>query len=271
MRQSPETEDGDTMKILIAGEEPALSLFLKRGLEMDGYEVHCLDAAAAPLEAIPQAIIEGVASQSPDLLIMDLPSGTELPSGIDLSSGTGVPSCGHMPFQTDFEHIIARVRSIDEGLPILVLSASQEADSRFRCLDRGADDCMIKPLSLKELRARCRVLLRRPHGPHVVLRWDGVELDRVSHRVQHEGRPVVLTRKEYAVLEYLMIHRGSCVSRVALLARVWSDGNRAGSNIVDVYINYLRRKLVKTDQPSMIRTVRGLGYRLGEGKSNRLV
>ena len=127
---------------------------------------------------------------------------------------------------------------------MLVLTARQEVDTRVRCLDRGADDLMTKPFSLHELRARCRALLRRKREARLQLRAGDLELDRLDHTARGGLRfRSSLTNKEFALLEHLMLNRGQCVSRVELLESVWNLEPAQTTNIVDVYINYLRRKL----------------------------
>jgi len=141
-----------------------------------------------------------------------------------------------------------------------VLTARQEVDTRVRCLDRGADDLMTKPFSLHELRARCRALLRRKRETRLQLRAGDLELDRLEHMARRGGRTIELTNKEYALLEHLVMHRGQCVTRVELLDSVWDLEPTQTTNIVDVYVNYLRRKLADPAPGRLICTVRGRGY-----------
>ena len=119
---------------------------------------------------------------------------------------------------------------------------------------------MIKPFSLEELRARCRALIRRRPESNLVLRHSGLEMNRINHTVLRDGEAIALTNKEFALLEFLLLHRGSCVSRVTLLDRVWKAEAQMGTNVVDVYVNYLRRKLHDSPPDSIIQTVRGRGY-----------
>jgi DNA-binding response OmpR family regulator len=141
-----------------------------------------------------------------------------------------------------------------------VLTARQEVETRVRCLDRGADDFMTKPFSLHELRARCRALLRRKREARLLLRIGDLELDRMEHSARRAGEPVSLTNKEFALLEHLVLNRGQCVSRIELLDSVWNMEPTQTTNIVDVYVNYLRRKLKDPPPGRLIRTVRGQGY-----------
>jgi DNA-binding response OmpR family regulator len=217
------------MRLLIAEDDKALGLFLSRGLEADGHRVRlAYDGSAA---------VEAFRNELPDLTILDL----------------------NMPIK-DGEQVLEEVRALDADLPVLVLTARQEVDTRVRCLDRGADDLMIKPFSLHELRARCRALLRRKREARLLLRASDLEVDRLDHSARRAGEPIILTNKEFALLEHLMLNRGQCVSRVDLLDAVWNMEPTQTTNIVDVYVNYLRRKLKDPPPGQLIRTVRGQGY-----------
>jgi DNA-binding response OmpR family regulator len=217
------------MRLLIAEDDKALGLFLSRGLEADGYRIHLVHDGAEAVEVFRREL--------PDLTILDL----------------------NMPIK-DGEQVLVEIRALDLDLPVLVLTGRQEVDTRVRCLDRGADDLMIKPFSLHELRARCRALLRRKREARLLLRAGDLELDRLDHTVRRGLLPIVLTNKEFALLEHLMLNRGQCVSRVELLESVWNLEPAQTTNIVDVYINYLRRKLKDPPPGQLIRTVRGQGY-----------
>lgn len=217
------------MRILIAEDDKALGLFLSRGLEADGHRVRLAHDGGRAVEAFRQDL--------PDLTILDL----------------------NMPVK-DGEQVLDEVRLVDADLPVLVLTARQEVDTRVRCLDHGADDLMIKPFSLHELRARCRVLLRRKREAKLVLRAGDLEVDRMEHSAKRGGRSIELTNKEFALLEHLLMNRGQNVTRVELLESVWNFEPTQTTNIVDVYINYLRRKLKDPAPGRIIRTVRGQGY-----------
>lgn len=219
------------MRLLVAENDRALGLFLSRGLEAEGHEVHCVGDGESALAAFQQEL--------PDLTILDL----------------GLP-------RKDGEEVLREARAVNDELPILVLTARHEMETRIRCLDSGADDCMLKPFSLLELRARCRALLRRPRATGLSLRCGALELNRVERTAAHRGEAVTLTNKEFALLEHLMLHRGRCVSRTALLEQVWKMEPSTDTNVVDVYINYLRRKLKDDPKDSLIQTVRGRGYSL---------
>jgi DNA-binding response OmpR family regulator len=230
------------MRLLIAEDDRALGMFLARGLEQDGHEIIMATDGEMAMEAARNDI--------PEMAVLDL----------------------NLP-RRDGTEVLEFLRSLTDDLPILILSARQEPETRLRCLEMGADDFMQKPFSFVELRARCRALLRR-RTPGLVLRQGDLELRRVERTVARNGEPVALTGKEFALLEYLMLHRGRTVSRATLLQEVWNMNAEASTNVVDVYINYLRRKLHDTPEPRsgdvgerqaetaapLIRTVRGVGY-----------
>ena len=217
------------MRLLIAEDDKALGMFLSRGLEAEGHRVRLVLDGGAALEAFREDL--------PDLTILDL----------------------NLPVK-DGEQVLEALRALDPELPVLVLTGRQEVDTRVRCLDRGADDLMLKPFSLHELRARCRALLRRKREARLQLRAGDLELDRLEHTARRGGQSVELTNKEFALLEHLMLNRGQCVSRVELLDAVWNLEPAQTTNIVDVYVNYLRRKLKDPPPGRLVRTVRGRGY-----------
>ena len=145
------------------------------------------------------------------------------------------------------------------------------ADLR-ECLNLGADDCLLKPFSLHELIARCRAILRRKEQfANPVLRYGAVEMDRMNRSVRRDGVEVELTAKEFALLEFMLRRNGDCCTRTELLSDVWKMSPDSGTNVVDVYINYLRRKLANVhsdghESAPVIETVRGEGYRLCGGR-----
>ncbi len=227
------------MRLLIAEDDRALGLFLTRGLEADGHRVRVATDGASAVEAFREDL--------PDLTILDL----------------------NLPVK-DGEQALEEMRRVDTELPVLVLTARQEVETRVRCLDRGADDLMTKPFSLHELRARCRALLRRKREARLLLRAGDLELDRMEHTARLGGRAVTLTNKEFSLLEHLMLNRGQCMSRVDLLDSVWNMEPVQTTNIVDVYVNYLRRKLEDPPPGRLIRTVRGQGYLIPSEPEARL-
>ncbi|HEY0263699.1 MAG TPA: response regulator transcription factor [Granulicella sp.] len=223
------------MKVLIVEDDAALGIFLQRGLRLDGHEVEWVsdgEAALAQLEAAPF-----------DLVLLDL----------------GLP-------RRDGMEVLVELRARCQRTAVLVLTGRADTTEKVRCLDLGADDCLHKPFSFHELRARCKALLRR-NGQFAdpVLRCGGVEIDRMTRKVTREGVSVELTGKEFALLEFLLVRRGQCCSRSELLREVWQMSPDAGTNVVDVYINYLRKKLGASERGEdgfQIETVRGEGYRV---------
>ncbi len=225
------------MRILIAEHEAALGMFVARSLEKEDHTVTLVSDGAGAANAI--------ASADYDLFLLDL----DLPEEI----GMGV---------------LEVARTLGNGMRVLVLTAQAgELETRIACLEGGADDCLMKPFAMRELKARCRALVRRQDGD-AVLRCGGLELNRMQQSLECGEESIALSRREFGLLEYLMLHRGHCVSRATLLERVWSAGDAGNTNVVDVYINYLRRKLGGSG--SLIETVRGQGYRIagfGTGKT----
>jgi DNA-binding response OmpR family regulator len=230
------------MRVLVVEDDPALAVFLQKGLMLEGHEV---DRAGDGETALEMA-----AQQAPDLVVLDL--------GLPRRDGTEV---------LEFLR-----RSFPSSL-VLVLTARSKVQERVECLDLGADDFVLKPFSLHELMARCRALLRRrDRFVDPMLRFGGVELNRMERAVSYQGTRVELTVKEFALLEFLMLRRGASCSRAELLTEVWHSTPEAGTNVVDVYITYLRKKLAAADPDdnawtSVIETVRGLGYRLRDRRS----
>jgi DNA-binding response OmpR family regulator len=151
----------------------------------------------------------------------------------------------------------------------MILTARSRVEDRVQCLDSGADDYLVKPFSYLELSARARALLRRSHLPsESVLTVRDLCLDRVERKVARAGRHIELTTKEFALLEYLMRNAGRRLTRAMIIEHVWNLTFDSTTNVVDVYINYLRRKVDDGFSPSLIHTVRGVGYQMSpEGAS----
>ena len=211
-------------------------MFVERSLEREGHTVTIAHDGAAAASAI--------ASTDFDLFLLDL----------DLPGAMGV-------------RVLEVARQLGNGMRVLVLTArAADLETRIACLEGGADDCMLKPFAMRELKARCRVLVRRQDGG-AVLRCGDLQLNRFEQSLECGEEPVALSRREFGLLEYLMLNRGQCVSRATLLEQVWGSGEAGNTNVVDVYINYLRRKLGPS--ASLIETVRGQGYRIGGSESSR--
>ena len=231
------------MRVLIVEDDAALGLFLQKGLKLEGHEVAWVGDGIAALEQVE--------AFRPDLMVLDL----SLP-------------------RKDGTEVLEEMRGNYDSA-VLVLTGRSMVEERVRCLNLGADDCLLKPFSFHELTARCRALLRRRERfADPVLRHGDVELNRIERRVTRNGRAVELTAKEFSLLEFLMQRKGGCCTRSELLREVWQMSPDAGTNVVDVYVNYLRKKLgaVSLDEGSghvVIETVRGEGYRMG-GPPNKL-
>ena len=224
------------MHVLVVEDDRSLGAFLKKGLETEGHRVEWVEDGEAALAYS----VEG----RPDLIVMDL----------------GLP-------RRDGLEVLSELRARHDDVAVLVLTGRGDLQARVESLDMGADDCLLKPFSFIELTARCRALLRRRQQfADPVLRCGDLELHRIEHKVMRAGRTIGLTTKEFALLECLLLHRGECVSRSQLLQEVWQMRAEPGTNIVDVYINYLRRKLdvggVGDVRRRLIQTVRGMGYRV---------
>ena len=220
------------MRILVVEDDAPLAGFVRKGLEAEHYAVDW----AADGELARQMAVES----DYDLMVLDL----------------------NLP-RLDGISVLNSIRPKKPSLPVLVLTARSRIEDRVQSLDAGADDCLIKPFSFTELAARVRALLRRgPRTVETVLRVADLELDRVARRVQRAGKRVELTSKEFALLEYLMRNSGRRVTRAMIVEHVWNLSFDTSTNIVDVYINYLRKKIDGEHTPHLIHTVRGVGYEL---------
>jgi DNA-binding response OmpR family regulator len=220
------------MRILMAEDDSALGSFVKKGLEAEHYAVDLSDDGV-------QA--RAMASELDyDLVMLDL----------------------NLP-RLDGVSILRAVRVRKPSLPILVLTGRSRVEDRVQCLDMGADDYLTKPFSFSELSARIRALLRRSHMPaESVLKVEDLSLDRVERRVERAGRRIELTSKEFALLEYMMRNAGRRITRAMIIEHVWNISFDTSTNIVDVYINYLRRKVDDGFSKHLIHTIRGVGYEL---------
>jgi two-component system response regulator QseB len=215
-------------RILIAEDEPGMASFLEKGLSSRGY--------ATKVVSDGDGAIAIASDEDFDLLVLDL----------------GLPD-------TDGLSVLRELRRRGERLPVLILTARDDLRDKVEGLDAGADDYVTKPFKLDELLARVRVQLREGRAAEpTVLEASGVTLDVRTRKAMVEGRAVDLTAREFTMLETFMTHAGQVLSREQLLAQVWGYDYDPGSNVVEVYIRYLRRKL----GDELIETVRGMGYRL---------
>ena len=217
------------MRILVAEDDRALGSLLQRTLENDGHTVAWVQDGESALETWQTAQFR--------LLLLDL----------------------NLP-RKDGTEVLKAIRQVSDAA-VLVLTARNSLEDRLYCLELGADDFLPKPFALRELQMRCRALIRRlDAGAGSQLRCGDLVLDRSRRAVARGGRSIELTVKEYSLLEYLLEHRGECVSRSGLLEHVWKMHPDVTTNVVDVYINYLRRKVDEGAENKLIHTVRGNGY-----------
>ena len=221
------------MRILVAEDDAPLADFLRQRLVQEQFAVQLVsDGTEAQRLATNQAF---------DLVLLDL----NLPeiAGLD---------------------VLRSIRSRKPDLPVMVVTGSAMVEERVRGLDAGADDYVAKPFAFAELAARIRAVLRRGNRPaNMVLTVRDLAVDRVNHTVQRGGRDIELSPKEFALLEFLMRHAGQPVSRSAIVEQVWKLNFDTMTNVVDVYINYLRRKVDSGYGHALIHTVRGVGYQIG--------
>lgn len=222
------------MRVLIAEDDKPVASFVQKGLEAEQYAV---DIAQDGDEA--QFM---VGQFDYDVAVLDL----TLP-------------------RVDGLDVLKHIRDTKPALPVLILTGRNRVEDRVKGLDLGADDYLTKPFSFSELSARVRALLRRAAIPaEVALRVGDLELNRVERTVKRDGKPIVLTPKEFSLLEYLMRNAGRCVSRAMIIEHVWNLSFDTMTNVVDVYINYVRKKVDEGFDRKLIRTVRGVGYQIGD-------
>jgi len=218
------------MRVLIVEDEVKIARAIRRGLEHEGYAT---DVVATGEEAILRAT-----EHDYDAVVLD----------VRIPAPDGFAVCRQM-------------RARNRWAPVLMLTARDSVEDRIRGLDAGADDYLVKPFSFGELLARLRALLRRaPAARPATVQVGDVALDPAAHIVTRAGRPVELSAREFALLEFLMRHAGQVLTRTAMLEHVWDYRYDGDSNVVDVYIGYLRRKLEEPFGAPLIRTVRGVGY-----------
>jgi two-component system OmpR family response regulator len=219
------------MRVLAVEDEPRLLDVLERGLTAAGYQVAATDNGEDAVVAADDEAVE--------LVLLDIALG-----GMD----------GH--------EVLARIRARRPGLPVLMLTARDDLAHKVRALDAGADDYLTKPFAFEELLARIRALTRRADHPRGVMIEAGtVRLDLLARRAWRGDRALELSSLEFRLLEYFVRHPNQVLSRSVLLSAVWGYEYDPSSNIVDVYVAYLRRKLSEQGQPSPIVTMRGAGYR----------
>jgi len=222
------------MKILLVEDEQRIADFIKRGLREERYVV---DIAATGAQGLFSASVNTY-----DLIILD----------IMLPDKDGIDLCRDL-----------RQKKIIT--PILMLTAKCDINDKISGLDAGADDYLTKPFAFDEFLARIRALLRRVVDVKTtVLKIADLELDQVSRKIMRAGKPIVLTGKEYALLEYFMIHANQVITRTMISEHVWEEDFDRFSNVIDVYVNYLRNKIDKGFSKKLIHSIRGAGYVLKE-------
>ncbi len=221
-------------RILIIEDERKVLRSLERGLHAEGYDVA---TAADGEDGYQQAT-----AQPFDCLVLDL-----------------------MLPRRDGLQVLSDLRKAGKTTPVLILTARDAVEDRVAGLDCGADDYLVKPFAFAELLARLRVLLRRGRDlRETILRAGDLTMDLIQRRVTRAGVEIELSHREFEVLEYLLRHKNSAVTRDMLGRDVWKEPGHALTNVIDVYITLLRRKLEPPDQRSLIHTIRGVGYRIEE-------
>jgi len=222
------------MRVLIVEDEEKVSRFIVRGLTAESFAV---DSAADGRSGLELAT-----TYNYDLIILDLM--------LPVLSGT---------------EVLRQIRRKDQRVPILMLTAKDAVSDKVEHLEAGADDYLTKPFAFAELIARVKALLRRGsvERPNI-LRVADLELDRLSQQVRRGNRRIELTAKEYALLEYLMTNAGRVLSRTMIIDHVWDQSFDGATNIVDVYVRHLRGKVDDGQDKKLIRTVRGMGYLVGD-------
>ena len=222
-------------RLLVAEDDVPLAQFLKRSLQGNRYDVDVVHDGELALQSLR--------GTSYDLLILDL----------------------NLP-KLDGMMLLSQLRPAMPNLPVLVLTGRSALEDRVLALDKGADDCLVKPFSFHELGARTRALLRRKNnGCGRVLQVGELVLDREQFKVERAGKRIDLTSKEFSLLEYLMMNARKPVSRSMIMENVWKTAYDSSSNLVDVYVKYVRDKVdTPESSPKLIRTIRGIGYVIAE-------
>ncbi len=220
------------MRALLVEDDPGLSTVLRDGLREQGYEVD-----------VETRFAEGLArGRRGDfgVIILD----------VMLPGGSGFDLCREL-------------RKNGVATPVLMLTARDSVDDRVRGLDAGADDYLAKPFSFKELLARLRAITRRLPRREDIVRVADLEVDLGAHRARRAGREIALTAKEFALLEFFVLHRDRVVDRAAITAHVWDENHDPFTNVLEVLVRRLRRKIDDGHEQKLIQTLRGAGYRLG--------
>jgi DNA-binding response OmpR family regulator len=221
------------MRILIAEDDAPLASVIVQAFKSEDHVTEVAPDGDDALQRMQKAEF--------DLLILDL--------NLPIISGS---------------EVLHKVRSENPNIPILILTATDEVAERVACLDAGADDYLTKPFSFSELSARIRAVLRRKNHPgQAYLKVADLELDYMQRTVHRAGKVIELTPKEFSLLEYFMRNPGQHITRNMIIEHVWKLSPDTMTNVVDVYVNYLRKKIDEGAKVKLIRTVRGVGYEFG--------
>jgi two-component system response regulator MprA len=221
------------MRVLVVDDELAVRTSLHRALNLERYEVDLAEDGREALDRVAQARY--------DAIVLD----------VSMPQLDGLEAC-------------RRLRSAGDRTPVLMLTARDSVDDRVAGLDAGADDYLVKPFALRELQARLRALLRRVDGPADELRFGDLRLEPATRDVWRGDRRLELSRTEYALLELFLRHPRQVLERSTVFEQVWGYDFGATSNVLGVYMGYLRRKTEAGGEPRLLHTVRGVGYILRE-------
>jgi DNA-binding response OmpR family regulator len=222
------------MRVLLVEDDPGLSAIIRTGFAEQAIQVVAVSNYA---DGLMKAVLGGL-----DVVILD----------VMLPGGNGFDLCREL-------------RAREVATPILMLTARDTVDDRVAGLEVGADDYLTKPFAFRELLARVRALGRRRGAPlPETLRSGDLEVDLQAHRVRRAGKAIELTAKEFALLEFFILHKGQVVDRAAITAHVWDENHDPFTNVLEVLVRRLRRKIDDDYPTKLIQTLRGAGYRFGE-------
>lgn len=224
------------MRLLVVEDEKDLNDIIRKQLTADGYSVDVSFDGKDAIDILEYTEYDGV--------VLDI----MLPGA-------------------DGYQVLKSIRNKGKNTPVLFLTARDSIDDRVKGLDSGANDYLVKPFALKELSARVRAMTRALYGKTTnIIAVADLELDSESHKVIRSGREIKLSAKEFALLEYLMINKGKVLSREKIEDHIWNFDYEGGTNVVDVYIRYLRKKVDEGFDKKLIHTIRGRGYKIQEEK-----
>jgi two-component system, OmpR family, response regulator MprA len=234
MNSDIKRNDGQS-RVLVVDDDPQILVSLRRGLSLRGFDVDCSDNLTAAFSALED--------ETPDVVVLDV----------------GMPGMDGITF--------CRLIRQRFTLPILMLTAHDTIEDRVSGLEAGADDYLVKPFALDELVARLRALMRRGHvsPENAVLSYMDVRVDRATWKAERAGQDLGLTTTEFRILDVLLDPPGSVRSREELLIAAWGGPDTASSNVVDVHVANLRRKMERGGRTRLVQAIRGVGYKLQDG------